>query len=96
MARTLRVFILMGACLVGDWACGSPLGSAGASCTADGECAAGLSCLAIATSPGAACVSQASVCSKHCKADSDCVAVGPGFKCLTACGQAAGTCGLTQ
>jgi hypothetical protein len=95
MARTLSVFILLGVGLVGDWACGSPLGSAGAACSADGDCAAGLSCLSIATASGSACTTQASICSKPCKADGDCVAVGPRFKCFAACG-ATGACGLTQ
>ncbi|HVU03278.1 MAG TPA: hypothetical protein VHE30_16070 [Polyangiaceae bacterium] len=76
-------------------ACGSPLQDAGTSCSADDACSAGLSCLPLMAKSGDTCTLVASVCSKGCRVDSDCAAVGPNFKCFLSC-DGSGTCGRTE
>jgi hypothetical protein len=75
--------------------CGSPLASAGSGCSGDDECAAGLACLGLAKSSGGHCLPQATLCSKPCRNDGDCAAVGPDFKCIATC-SGAGVCGPTE
>jgi hypothetical protein len=74
---------------------GSPLRPAGTTCSTDGECAAGLSCLSLAMISDAGCTALATTCSKACQVDGDCVAVGPKFKCFASCG-ATNACGQTM
>ena len=72
-------------------ACGGPLDPPGASCGVDADCAAGLSCLALANAPGPDCKTIAKACTKPCRVDADCAAVGPEFECVPAC-SGSGTC----
>jgi len=74
--------------------CGSPLASAGSGCSTDDECAAGLTCLGLAKSSGGHCLPQAMLCSKPCRTDGDCAAVGRDFKCIATC-SGNGVCGPT-
>ena len=91
-----RALIAASGCFLGSIAgCGSPLNAPGTGCTIDGDCAAGLSCLAVASAPGADCRNLLNVCSKTCRADGDCVAVAPDFKCIPTC-NGGGTCGHTR
>lgn len=91
-----RALISAGACALGcAAACGSPLNEAGTGCATDGDCAAGLSCLPLASAPGTDCRTVLDTCSKKCKADADCVAVAPDFKCIPTC-DGGGTCGKTR
>lgn len=76
-------------------ACGSPLEPAGAGCTVDSDCAAGLACLPVTSQPGPDCVTIAKVCTKTCRENADCVAVGSKFQCTPAC-SGAGTCASIQ
>ena len=76
-------------------ACGSPLEPAGTGCTVDTDCAAGLSCLPVTSQPGPDCMTIAKVCTKTCRGDADCAAVGPKFQCTPAC-SGAGTCANIQ
>lgn len=74
----------------------SPLKSAGTACNGDSECAAGLSCLALAgTVSDAGCTASIKDCSKPCTLDSDCVALGTSFKCFGAC-DGTRSCAATQ
>jgi len=94
MRRTLTVLALYALGLVA--ACGgSSLRPAGTSCSTDGDCAAGLSCLSLAMISDAGCTAVATTCSKACHVDDDCVAVGPKFKCFASCG-ATNACGQTM
>jgi hypothetical protein len=77
-----------------DVACSGSLGSAGTSCSSDNDCAAGLSCIGLAAPSDAGCTSVAYACSKRCRVDADCAAVGPKFRCFADCGTA-NTCGQT-
>jgi hypothetical protein len=80
MRRTIFLLALV--------ACGSPAREAGMSCTQDAECAAGLSCLALATqAPGGACTATAKACSKRCATDADCdgLVANESFKCFASC-----------
>jgi hypothetical protein len=88
----------MGVCLLvlgALHACGSSLQPAGTGCASDGECGAGLTCLGLATLSDAGCSTEARTCSKVCRGDSDCLAVGANFKCFASC-EGTGTCGRTQ
>ena len=76
-------------------ACGSPLNPIGSGCAVDADCAAGLSCLPVATEPGPSCRTIANVCTKACRAVADCAAVGSKFECVPAC-SGAGTCARIQ
>lgn len=74
---------------------GSSLRPAGTSCSTDGDCAAGLVCLGLGMFTEAGCTSTAKACTKSCLMDSDCVSVGPKFKCFADC-SGSNTCGQTQ
>ena len=96
MVQALRALVAASvSVLVSVMACGSPLNGAGMGCSVDAECAAGLSCLVLASAPGAGCKALANVCSKPCRIDGDCAAVAPEFKCFATC-DGKGTCGHTR
>lgn len=61
------------------------LAPAGAVCSSDGDCAAGLACLGVARLSDAGCARLAQLCSKACRSDRDCVAVGEKFQCFADC-----------
>jgi hypothetical protein len=72
MRNARRVFVAATLLVLGlTGACGSPLSPAGTSCSSDGDCAAGLSCLALGSAPGGDCTTIANVCSKPCHIDGD-------------------------
>jgi hypothetical protein len=68
------------------------LREAGSSCSQDGDCAAGLSCLGIGNTAGGACTTVARACTKACTTDLDCLAVGSSYRCLPSCTSDGGTC----
>jgi hypothetical protein len=77
-------------------ACSSnSLRPAGQSCSSDGDCAAGLTCLGLGMFSDAGCMTVVKACSKHCQTDTDCTSVGPKFKCFGDC-SGTNTCGQTQ
>ncbi len=99
MSRSLRRAIvgLLAAASISVLACGSnvTLLLAGTTCTSDQDCAIGLGCLPIGLQNDAgACQFLADVCSKICRDDYDCAAVGLNFRCFPCHGS--GTCGRTQ
>jgi hypothetical protein len=95
MRRMLRALIVASMCVLGSGiACSGSLLPAASGCSSDSECAAGLSCLALASISDAGCTAIAFACSKTCRVNDDCTAVGPRFKCFMACG-GMGTCGQT-
>src|SRR5262249_12655874 len=68
---------------------------ASAECTAEGDCASGLSCVPLATfSPDGGCSAGLKACSKTCTVDADCASLGAKFKCFAGCGGPS-TCGQT-
>jgi hypothetical protein len=82
--------------LLSTLACGAtPLKEAGRACTADSDCAAGLSCLGIGSLSDAGCTPVIKACSHVCAADSDCVPLGSSFKCFNGC-NGTSSCGATQ
>jgi hypothetical protein len=96
MMRTLGVLWVAGVIVLAAMAaCTNALDPAGATCTADRDCAAGLSCLVLASRTDASCTTLAKTCSKACLSDNDCAAVGTNYKCIATCG-AMGSCGQTQ
>src|SRR5690349_74957 len=96
MMRALQALAAVAVPLLGTASgCGAPLDPAGTSCSVDDECAAGLSCRALASAPGADCRILTNVCSKACRGDADCSAVAPGFTCYPAC-EGEGTCARTN
>jgi hypothetical protein len=98
MPMRIGAVIMTGlAVLWAPWGCGSALAPAGGQCNADGDCAAGLSCLGLASKSGASCSTVVKACSKSCKTDNDCAAVAPNFKCFATCGSTvSGTCGQIE
>jgi hypothetical protein len=93
MPRMLRA--LVGMCVLGSGiACSGSLAPAGSGCSSDSDCAAGLSCLGVGLFSDAGCSSVARACSKPCRVDGDCAAVGPKFRCFADCG-GRNTCGQT-
>ena len=101
MRRMKRLGVALGASVVIAMlapiaGCGSnALHEAGTACSADDDCAAGLSCLGIGNGTGGSCVTVARACTKSCSSDLDCLAVGSGFRCLPSC-SAASTCVQTR
>jgi hypothetical protein len=97
MARMIGAVVTGIVMLGAPWGCGSALSPAGSQCNADNDCAAGLSCLGLASRSGASCSTVVKACSKSCRIDNDCAAVGSNFKCFATCGSAvSGTCGQTE
>jgi len=96
MARLLCVFTAAGSYIF--WlsvGCGDALNPAGAACSIETECSAGLDCLPLAKSSGGQCLPQTMLCSKKCKTDRDCVAVTTDFKCIATC-SGSGVCGKAE
>jgi len=75
---------------------GGGLLPAGTSCSSDGDCGLGLSCLLISVQidGGSSCSSLVAACSKSCQTQNDCAAVGTGFHCFVCDGT--GVCALTE
>lgn len=96
MRRAVRALAFVTLSLMGTViACGSPLDAAGTGCSKDEDCAAGLSCLDLASAPGQDCRTLLRVCSKPCKTSADCKAVGASFECIPTC-DGNGTCSHTR
>jgi hypothetical protein len=95
MSTPLRVLIIAVLVFATAAACGDALNAAGTRCAGADECAAGLVCLPLVTAPGAGCQTITNICSKPCKDDADCSAVGGDFRCFLAC-DGKGTCGRVQ
>ena len=91
MRAAVRALLGAGAALLCFVACGSPLDGPGVSCSANGDCSAGLACLDVASNPGNGCKTLLRICSKSCNATGDCAAVGPNFDCTPTC-NGKGTC----
>jgi len=83
----VAVFVLFG-CSSG------PLRSEGTLCAADAECGAGLSCVGFGAFSDAGCTTMVKACSKQCTLDTDCVSLGPTYKCFLAC-DGTRSCGAT-
>jgi len=90
MSWTLALVAAVSAC-----SSSTSLKSAGTSCSSDGECAAGLSCLPLGVFSDAGCMTAAKACSKTCSLDSDCAPLGTSYKCFAAC-DGTRSCGATQ
>ncbi len=95
MVKRWSVVLVAATILVAAGCSSGALHEAGTSCSTDGDCAAGLTCLGVGTASGGGCMTVAKACTKACETDLDCLAVGSGFRCLPAC-QGAGTCVLTR
>jgi hypothetical protein len=91
----MRTFMATGLLMVLFACSSSPLKSAGTSCSADSDCAAGLSCLALSAVTDAGCTSLAKACSKACTVNSDCASLGSNYTCFGNCGSTR-ACGATQ
>jgi hypothetical protein len=93
----MRTVMLMATgLLMALFACSSStLEPAGTACNSDSECAAGLSCLALAAVTDAGCTNLAKACSKACTINSDCASLGSNFTCFGNCGSSR-ACGATQ
>jgi hypothetical protein len=100
MRRQVEVALaLMVVSLGAALACGpGSLRAAGTSCSSDGQCAAGLQCLALTVSSAddAGCTPFVSVCSKTCQTDPDCAAVGPSYTCFAMCAGGTNVCAETS
>lgn len=94
----MRTLFVLAAMVAVSWFSGcssAPLKVAGTACSADSDCAAGLSCRALGAFTDAGCTTGAKACTKPCTIDADCAALGGSFKCFAAC-DGSRACGATQ
>jgi hypothetical protein len=95
VSRAVLVVLVVGLITLACSAGGGLL-PAGTSCSSDGDCGIGLSCLLIRVQAdgGSTCSSLVAACSKACQTENDCEAVGTAFHCFLCDGT--GVCAQTQ